>query len=337
MNWRIVAFLASIVPFIIIAIQFKVTPEDIFAVGLIPFIAAFAAMMCKLFLQGVKFHYIINKFHGSLESLWRTIFVRIGSEFVTLTTPMFVGGEVVRIYWMNKRGVTTAKASWIGIFEIVTEVLAAGLLSITAGVFAILNGYVAIGVTVLACATPIVGMWAGLFFLTAKRTFQVPKSLANFIVKIRKEKGQHYLNKTNQWMDDICAMSRENLHAREAKKAFSVSLLISLASWLVFGLSFMLISMGTENTIHAMESIFAVMAGNAIGNLPITVGGSGLTEFGVWAYLNHLSDFKLELPQNSVEWDTIIAWRIATYQMPIPIAWFLLMKMALRKYQKPIQ
>jgi hypothetical protein len=96
----------------------------------------------------------------------------------------------------------------------------------------------------------------------------------------------------------------------------------------------MLILAGSENAINAVESIFAVMAGNAIGNLPITVGGSGLTEFGVWAYLNHLSEFKLELPKNSVEWNSIIAWRIATYQVPIPIAWFLLMKMALRKYEK---
>ncbi|MGQ0772451.1 MAG: lysylphosphatidylglycerol synthase transmembrane domain-containing protein [Nitrososphaerota archaeon] len=335
MNWRIIAFLASLIPFIIIAIQFKITPEDVFAVGIINFLAAFGAMMCKLFLQGVKFHYIINKFHGKMESLWRTIFVRIGSEFVTLTTPMFVGGEVVRIYWMNKRGMSTAKASWIGIFEIVTEVLAAGSLSIAAGLFAILNGYVIIGIVVLATAIPIVGLWAGLFFLTAKRTFQVPKTLSNLIIKLRKDKGQHYLDKTNQWMNDICVMSREVLHSREAKKAFVVSLLISFASWTVFGISFMLISAGTENAINAIESIFAVMAGNAIGNMPITVGGSGLTEFGVWAYLNHLNDFKLELPENSVDWNTIIAWRIATYQLPIPIAWFLLMKMALRKYNKP--
>ncbi len=335
MNWRIVAFLASLVPFVIIAIQFKIKPEDIFAVGLINFLAAFAAMMCKLFLQGVKFHYIINKFHGSLESLWRTIFVRIGSEFVTLTTPMFVGGEVVRIYWMNKRGMSTAKASWVGIFEIVTEVLAAGFLSITAGLFAIWSGYTIIGTIVLATATPIVGIWLGLFLISAKKTFQVPSAISNLIIKFRKDKGVHYLEKTNQWMTDICTMSRENLRSKHAKKAFVTSTLISFVSWLAFGISFMLISSGTEHAVDAIDSIFAVMAGNAIGNLPITVGGSGLTEFGVWAYLNHLSDFKLELPQNSVDWNTIIAWRIATYQLPIPIAWFLLMKMALRKYTKP--
>jgi hypothetical protein len=334
MNWRIVAFVASLIPFIIIAIKFDVKPQDIFAVGIVNFLAAFAAMMGKLFLQGIKFHYIIRVFHGKIESLWRTIFVRIGSEFVTMTTPMFVGGEVVRIYWMNKRGLSTSKASWLGIFEIVTEVLAAGVLSVLAGVVAIVSGYAMIGAMVLGTSIPVVGIWTVLFFLTAKRKFQVPRVFANIILKFRKEKGRQYLDKTNQWMADVCVMTRENFSSTHAKKAFAVSFLISLASWLVFGVSFMLISFGGERTITAIESVLAVMAGNAIGNLPITVGGSGLTEFGTWAYLSHINEFKLELPQDSVEWNTIIAWRIATYQLPIPIAWFLLMKMALRKYEK---
>ncbi len=331
MNWRIVAFLASLVPFLIIAIQFHIKPEDVFAVGIINFLAAFAAILLKLFLQGVKFHYIIRTFHGSLESLWRTIFVRIGSEFVTMTTPMFVGGEVVRIYWMKKRGMSTAKASWLGIFEIVTEVLAAGVLSILAGILALVNGYTVIGIVVLAAAIPIVGLWIGLFFLSSKRTFHVPKTFCNLIIKFRKDKGVQYIEKTNEWMNDICTMSRKNFQSRQVKKAFLVTLAISFAAWGVYGISFMLIAQNTR-AIDPIASIFAVMAGNAIGNLPITVGGSGLTEFGIWAYLNHVSSFALELPQNNVDWNTIIAWRIATYQIPIPIAWLLLMKMALRKY-----
>lgn len=334
MNWRIVAFLASLVPFLIIAIQFHIKPQDIFAVGMINFLAAFAAIMLKLFLQGVKFHYIVRTFHGSLESLWRTIFVRIGSEFVTMTTPMFVGGEVVRIYWMKKRGMSTAKASWLGIFEIITEVIAAGVLSILAGVFALVNGYAVIGTVVLAAAIPIVGLWSGLFFLSSRRTFHVPKTFCNLIIKFRKEKGVQYIEKTNEWMNDICAMSKENFRSKQVKKVFFVTLMISFTAWGVYGVSFMLIAESTR-TIGPINSIFAVMAGNAIGNLPITVGGSGLTEFGIWSYLNHIGSFTLELPQNNVDWNTIIAWRIATYQIPIPIAWFLLMKMALRKYNKP--
>lgn len=334
MNWRIVAFLASLVPFVIIAVTFKVKPEDIFAIGVINFLAAFAAMMCRLFLQGVKFHYIIRKFHGSLESFWRTVFVRMGSEFVTLTTPMFVGGEVVRIYWMNKRGLSAAKASWIGIFEIVTEVLAAGTISITAGLFAIASGYTIIGVIVLATAIPVMSLWVVLFFFSSKITFKVPSIISKLITRFGRERGVHYLEKTNEWMNEICTMSREHMNSHKTRKTFAVAFSISFVAWTVYGLSFMLILAGSESAVGAVESVFAVMAGNAMGNLPVTVGGSGLTEFGVWAYLNHLSEFKLELPKNNVEWNSIIAWRIATYQLPIPIVWFLLMKMALRKYEK---
>ena len=51
----------------------------------------------------------------------------------------------------------------------------------------------------------------------------------------------------------------------------------------------MIIAMGTEYvTINAFDSIMAVMGANAIGNLPITIGGSGLAEFGIVAYLNNL-------------------------------------------------
>lgn len=334
MNWRIVAFLASLVPFLIIAVQFHVKPQDILAIGIINFLAAFAAIMIKLFLQGIKFHYIVRTFHGSLESLWRTVFVRIGSEFVTMTTPMFVGGEVVRIYWMKKGGMSTAKASWLGIFEIVTEVLAASVLSIVAGLFALANGYIVIGTVVLATTIPIMALWTGLFFLSSKRTFQVPRTFCNLIIRFRKEKGTQYIEKTNEWMNDICTMSRENFQSKKVKKAFFVTLMISFVAWGVYGISFMLIAESTR-AVGPITSIFAVMAGNAIGNLPITVGGSGLTEFGIWSYLNHIGSFTLELPKNSTDWNTIIAWRIVTYQIPIPIAWFLLMKMALRKYNKP--
>jgi hypothetical protein len=76
------------------------------------------------------------------------------------------------------------------------------------------------------------------------------------------------------------------------------------------------------------------MAANAIGNLPITVGGSGLAEFGVIAYLNNLDPFNFEVAKDTVEWNLIIAWRIATYYVPIGITWLLLVKFALSKYTK---
>jgi len=58
MNWRLVAIPVTIIPILIIAIQFDIKIEDILAIGLFPFVGAIVAMMIKLGLQGVKFAYI---------------------------------------------------------------------------------------------------------------------------------------------------------------------------------------------------------------------------------------------------------------------------------------
>ena len=41
----------------------------------------------------------------------------------------------------------------------------------------------------------------------------------------------------------------------------------------------------------------AVMGANAIGNLPITIGGSGLAEYGIMAYLNNLNPFDYSITE----------------------------------------
>ena len=98
----------------------------------------------------------------------------------------------------------------------------------------------------------------------------------------------------------------------------------------------MIISLGPGYVIGAFESIMAVMAANAIGNLPITVGGSGLAEFGIVAYLYNLDPFNLQAGAgtDTLAWDAVIGWRIATYYVPIVITWLLLVKLALSRVSR---
>ena len=93
----------------------------------------------------------------------------------------------------------------------------------------------------------------------------------------------------------------------------------------------MIIASGLGLSIGAFDSIMAVMGANAIGTLSITIGGSGLAEFGIVAYLNNLDPFNFEISEKTLEWNAVIAWRIATYYVPITVTWFLLMKLALSK------
>jgi len=334
MNWRLAAIPVTLIPIFIIAIQFDIKLEDVLAIGFFPFVGAVLAMMIKLGLQGVKFAYISRKYLGSFDSFWKLIGVRVGSEFIKFTTPMFVGAEFIVIYYLKKKGVELSKATWIAIMDIVTEVLAAGLLSIIAGIIALLNGAYIVGIIILATSIFVTSLWTVLFFLSSKRTFQVPKVLVYFVKKLGKEKGIKIIDQTNSWMEETCTMIRENIHTPESKKIFTVSFLFSFASWLFYGISFMIIAMGTGYVINAFDSIMAVMGANAIGNLPITIGGSGLAEFGIVAYINNLNPFDFDIPKGVVAWDAVIGWRIATYYVPIVITWLLLVKLALSKIPK---
>jgi len=103
----------------------------------------------------------------------------------------------------------------------------------------------------------------------------------------------------------------------------------------ILWISFLIIANSVGFTIEFFDSIMAVMGANAIGNLPITVGGSGLAEFGIVAYINNLDPFNLVIPESGLEWNAVIGWRIATYYVPIVVTWILLVKLALGKYTRP--
>ncbi|RNJ79241.1 MAG: UPF0104 family protein [Nitrosopumilus sp. B06] len=334
MKWRLAVIPVTLIPILIIAIQFDIGVEDVLAIGLVPFVLAVAAMMAKLGLQGIKFTYITRSYLSGFDSAIRLTGVRMGSEFIKFTTPMFVGAEFIVIYYLHKKGVPPSKSTWIAIMDIVTEVLAAGLLSMVAGVIALLSGAYVVAAIVLGTSITITLLWMVMFFLSSKRTFQVPQILAVPVLKFGREKGAKYVEKTNMWMTEICNMSREHLRTRESQKIFTVSFLLSLASWTFYGISFMIIAAGVGYTIGAFDSVMAVMAANAIGNLPITVGGSGLAEFGIVAFLNDLNPFDFDISDKTLEWDAVIGWRIATYYVPILITWLLLVKLALSKIKK---
>ena len=335
MNWRIAVIPATIIPIIIIAVQFDIKFEDVLAIGVIPFVLAVIAFMVKLGLQGIKLAYIARSFLGPFDSIIRLSAMRVGSEFIKFTTPMFVGAEFAVIYYMTKKGISTSKASWVALLDIVTEVFAGGVLSIFAGIIALLNGAYLVAAIVLATSVTVTSLWVVLFFLSSKHTFQLPNALVMLISKLGKERGEKYIKQTNVYIEEVCTMSRENLHSPKSRKVFVVGFFTSLVSWIFYGISFLIIATSVGFAVEFFESVMAVMGANDIANLPITVGGSGLAEFGIVAYLNNLDPFNLIIPEEGLEWNAVIGWRIATYYIPIAITWILLVKFALSKITKP--
>ena len=334
MNWRIVVIPVTLIPILFIALQFDIKIEDVLAIGIFPFLMAVTAMMLKLGIQGIKFAYIAQKYLGKFDSFWKLSGVRVGSEFIKFTTPMFVGAEFIIIYYLHKKGVPPSKSTWIAIMDIVTEVFAGGLLSIMAGILALIHGAYVVGIIILVTSIFVTTLWMVLFFLSSKRIFQLPKIISRLVEKFGKEKGEKIVEKTNSWMEEVCVMSKKNLRTSQSKKIFTTTFFLSLLSWSFYGISFMIIAFGTGYVIGIFDSIMAVMGANAIGNLPITVGGSGLAEFGIVAYLNNQNPFDVQILEGNSIWNTVIGWRIATYYVPIAVTWLLLVKLALSKYNK---
>lgn len=334
MKWRAAAIPATMIPIAVIAVQFDISIDDVLSVGALPFAAAVAAMMAKLAVQGLKFGYIARHYLGGITSVPRMAGVRVGAEFVKFTTPMFVGAEFVVLYWMHKKGAAPSRAMWVAIMDIVTEVLAAGALSVAAGVIALAAGAYLVGAVILATSVSVTALWMVMFLLSSKRTFQIPGALASVAGRIGKERGARYVEQSNAWMAEVCTMSREHMHTPDSRRVFGRSLGLSFASWFFYGISFMLVASGVGYQIGALDSVMAVMGANAIGNLPITIGGSGLAEFGIVAFLNDLNPFDPSAVEATEEWGAVIAWRIATYYVPIAVTWAFLVKLALTRYDR---
>ena len=74
--------------------------------------------------------------------------MRIGSEFVSLTTPSLIGGVVVRAAWLSQKGVDSGKAFWIAHFEVLLDVYVGSIFALAAAVYAFLKGATLIGTTI---------------------------------------------------------------------------------------------------------------------------------------------------------------------------------------------
>ena len=64
LKWRLLAIPASVVPLLIMFFLTRVSPSDLLAVGLLPFIASVASVMGKIMLQALRFKYFITEFIG---------------------------------------------------------------------------------------------------------------------------------------------------------------------------------------------------------------------------------------------------------------------------------
>jgi glycosyltransferase 2 family protein len=338
LNWRLVAIPASVVPFIILIFTANVSPQDVLAVGLVPFLAAAAAAVIKMLLQALRFKYFIRHFLGyDVASTGKTVAARLAGEFVTQTTPSYVGGELVRIAWLSRNGVPPGKAAWVTSIEIIADVFVGAVLAFIAGALAIYRGGSVIGLAVILVTIPTLAVWLGLVLLSAKRTLRLPSFSQKLVEKfLSKKRSENLINSANTAIEDLCNMSREIFNSKKSIRTFAVGIALTVTAFVFQGLSFMVLANAVEPRIGLFDSLMATSASTAVANLPITIGGSGLAELGIWAYLANLSGIpNLDDVIKDSQLNVIIAWRIASYHVPLVLAWIALMKITVYRVSAP--
>ena len=290
--------------------------------------------LTKVFLQAFRFKYFVDKFLDyKIASSFKLISVRIGSEFVTNTTPSYIGGEIVRIVWLTKNKVPAGIAAWIATMEIIADVFVGTILALFAGIIAIYNGAILIGTIIILISSLIFGFWLIVLIFSAHYNIQLPKFMTKLINRfLSKERAEKIINYTNSALSDLCTMSRENFNSKRIIKIFFVGIVITFFAFACLGASFLVLGGLVESNLELYKSILATAASTELGSLPITVGGSGLTELGLWAYvsgLDHIPSINDVLQDSHL--DVIISWRIASYHIPLVIMWVLLMKLTIGK------
>ncbi len=258
---------------------------------------------------------------------------RIAGEFVTQTTPSFIGGEIVRIAWLIKNGVPVGKAAWVATAEIIADVFAGSILAFIAGGMAIFGGGSFIGILVIVVAIPTFCFWFLVVILSANRNMQLPKFALRLINKfLPEERSDRLINSTNIALADLCKMSRENFTSFNSVKVLSVGMAITFVAFAFQGISFLVLADSVGHHVGFFQSFMATSASTALSTLPITIGGSGLAELGVWAYITNISTIPdLTDVLNSSQLSVIIAWRIATYHVPLVVMWIALMRITIGK------
>lgn len=268
-----------------------------------------------------------------ISSTSKLMSIRVGSEFVTNTTPSYVGGEIIRIAWLTRNNVPAGIAAWIATMEIIADVFVGTTLALIAGIIALYHGATLIGLITILVSVLVLGFWLLVVIFSAKYDIQLPNFVTKLIKKfLSKERSGKIINYTNSAIRELCTMSKENFNSSKTLKIFFVGIFLTFLAFVCHGASFLILGELVESNLGLFDSILATAASTQLGSLPITVGGSGITELGLWAYvsgLNHIPSLNDVLGDSHLK--VIISWRIASYHIPLIIMWIVLMRITVDK------
>jgi uncharacterized protein (TIRG00374 family) len=312
MKWVAIGLVISSAVVIAISFFSGVTLENLEKLGYLTFGLAAAASAAKLPVQVLRFKLVAQGLTGDSKlNLSGLALVRVASEFVSLSTPATSMGVFLRTSWLSGKGVEGGKALWIGYFEVLMEIYVGAGLGFIAAVYALSRGSLVLGSTIALISAVLIAGYTILFLVPALRIIKVPHrifSIASFLVGGPRATALYLRAVVGSLNFSLSAreiLNRRNLPVMVESIGLTIveDLLGGMALWLV------LTSAGLK--IDPISATLAVYAAGAISAIPVTIGGAGVMELTMQAYLISVYNF--------TSWASIVLWRIATYQVMLAI------------------
>lgn len=327
LRWVAVGLAVSTAVVVIIALFSGVTLLDLARLGYLPFGLAAAVSAARLFVQIMRFRVITVGLAGDSKLDMRGLAtVRMASEFLSLSTPAMIGGPVLRATWLSGKGVNDGKALWVGYFEVILDVYVGSALALISAWFAFTRGATILGSTIALIAAILITGYTVIFIVPAIKTIKVPHSM--FTLAVFLVGGPRA---TNFYLRAVVGSLNFSLAARAIMNRNTRPMLVKAVGLTIIedslaGTALWLVLNAAGLKIDFLSATFVTFGALTIAAIPISIGGSGLTELTVQSYISLVYGFS--------SWAAVILWRIATYQVPLVITGVIFL-LFVRKATKP--
>jgi uncharacterized protein (TIRG00374 family) len=306
---------------------------DFATIGLLPFALAAAASIAGLLVSVLRFRMVARGFTKDprlkLDGIGN---VKLASEFLALTTPSDVGGFLLSTAWLSRKGVQRGDALWIGYFEMLVQAYVSSALEGIAAAYALSKGATMIASTLALVSASTAIAYTVVFLIPALRGVTLPHSAFRLAARIVGQARADRLEKgATQDARRFSSAARVLLRG-ESLPLVAKTVGLTVVEALLSGLALWFVMAAAGLKIDVLSSTLAAYSVIAIGALPVSIGGAGVTELVMKYYLSAVYGFS--------PWAAIVLWRIASYQVLLAVsgvAFLFLMRRALHSASSPPQ
>jgi uncharacterized membrane protein YbhN (UPF0104 family) len=199
------------------------------------------------------------------------------------------------------------KALWIGYFEVLIEIYVGAGLAIIAAAYAFVKGAVFLGSTIAAIALVLIVGYTVIFIVPARRAIKVPHfvfRIAEFLVGGPRAEDLYVRAVVGSLNFSLSARA---ILTRGTLPVLLKAVFLTIIEDVCAGVALWLVLNTAGLKIDPLSSTVAVLGVATVAQVPVSIGGAGIVELTMQAYLIAIYGFS--------SWPAVIIWRVASYQV----------------------